>query len=213
MASTKRQQVNNNTSTKRERVTEPTSAPIHSLALRASIGACIKLLIAFAVFTSLALAITRAAGFLFTENEILAGMTHRISRGNLVVNIEEQGILESEENYEIKSKVRGRNAVLWIVESGSYVKKGDELVRLDSLLIQEQVDERTKYANWSQSGADSSAARLARAKLAVGEYDQGRFRTEVMSMEKDIAVSKSALQNARDRLKHSKMMASSGFVS
>ena len=212
-ASTKRERVNISTSTKREQVTEPTSAPIHSLALRASIGACIKLLIAFAVFTSLALATTHAAGFLFTENEILAGMTHRISRGNLVVNIEEQGILESEENYEIKSKVRGRNAVLWIVESGSYVKKGDELVRLDSLLIQEQVDERTKYANWSQSGADSSAARLARAKLAVGEYDQGRFRTEVMSMEKDIAVSKSALQNARDRLKHSKMMASSGFVS
>ena len=177
-ASTKRERVITNTSTKRKRVTEPTSAPIHSLALRASIGACIKLLIAFAVFTSLALAITHAAGFLFTENEILAGMTHRISRGNLVVTIEEQGILESEENYEIKSKVRGRNAVLWIVESGSYVKKGDELVRLDSLFIQEQVDERTKYANWSQSAADSSAARLARAKLAVEEYDQGRFRTE-----------------------------------
>ncbi|MEM7476895.1 MAG: hypothetical protein AAF483_18070, partial [Planctomycetota bacterium] len=92
-------------------------------------------------------------------------------------------------------------------------EKGDELVRLDALFIQEQVDERTKYSNWSQSAADHSEARLAKAKLAVEEYDQGRFRTEVMSMEKDIAVSKSALQNARDRLQHSSVMASSGFVS
>ena len=140
-------------------------------------------------------------------------MTHRITRGDLVVTIDEQGILESEENFEIKSKVRGHNAVLWIIESGSFVSKGDELVRLDSLFIEEQVDERTKYSNWSQSAADSSAARLARAELAVDEYDKGRFRTEVMSQEKDIAVAKSRLRNARDRLKHSSAMASSGFVS
>lgn len=149
----------------------------------------------------------------FSEDEARVGMTHRISRGNLVVTIDEQGILESEENFEIKSKVRGRNAVLWIIESGSFVKKGDELVRLDSLFIEEQVDERTKYSNWSQSAADASAARLANAELAVHEYDHGRFRTEVMSQEKDIAVAKSALQNARDRLKHASAMASSGFVS
>lgn len=156
-------------------------------------------------------AITRLLG-ISAEGEERGGMTHRISRGNLVVTINEPGILESEENFEIKSRVRGHNAVLWIIDSGCIVKKGDELVRLDALLIQEQVDERTKYANWSQSGADHSAANLARARLAVDEYDQGRFRTEVMSLEKDIAVSKSALQNARDRLRHSSVMASSGFV-
>lgn len=152
-------------------------------------------------------------GPLFTKPQKSDGMSHRIARGDLVVTIEEQGILESEFNHEIKSKVRGRNAVLWIIDSGSYVKDGDELVHLDSLFIQEQVDERSKYSNWSQSAADHSAARLARAKLAVDEYDQGRFPTEVMSMEKEIAVAESTLQSSRDRLKHSTMMASSGFVS
>ncbi|HBE67631.1 MAG TPA: hypothetical protein DDW52_05725 [Planctomycetaceae bacterium] len=165
-------------------------------------------------------AITAAAGAMIyaviprlTRHESPARMTHRIARGDLVVTIEEQGILESEFNHEIKSKVRGRNAVLWIIDSGSYVKEGDPLVRLDSLFIQEQVDERTKYSNWSQSAADHSAARLARAKLAIEEYDQGRFRTELMSMEKEIAVAESTVQSARDRLKHSTIMASSGFVS
>ncbi|MEL6109069.1 MAG: HlyD family efflux transporter periplasmic adaptor subunit [Planctomycetota bacterium] len=178
-----------------------------------------KPLFSFAKLALALLLVGVAAGTLFglggflEDHETAVGMTHRVSRGDLIVTIQEQGILESEENFEIKSKVRGHNAVLWIIDSGSFVKKGDELVRLDSLFIQEQVDERTKYANWSQSGADHSAARLARAELAVEEYDQGRFRTEVMSLEKDIAVSKSSLQSARDRLKHSAMMASSGFVS
>ena len=171
-----------------------------------------KLILIFLPCCGAVWAIVAWAGTL-TEDETRVGLTHRISRGDLIVTIDEQGILESEENFEIKSKVRGYNAVLWIIDSGMFVNPGDELVRLDSLFIQEQVDERTKYSNWSQSAADHSAASLARAKLAVPEYDQGRFRTEVMSLEKDIAVSKSALQNARDRLKHSTIMASSGFIS
>ena len=71
----------------------------------------------------------------WAEDETKVGTTHRIKRGDLVVTIDEQGILESEENFEIKSKVRGYNAVLWIIESGSFVKKGDELLRLDDQAV------------------------------------------------------------------------------
>ncbi|RMF42159.1 MAG: HlyD family efflux transporter periplasmic adaptor subunit [Planctomycetota bacterium] len=103
--------------------------------------------------------------------------------------------------------------MLWIIDNGSFVKQGDELVRLDASFIREQVDERTKYANWSQSAADHSAAALARARLALEEYDRGRFRTELMTMEKNLAVAEAALQSAQNRLKHARLMASSGFVS
>ena len=90
----------------------------------------------------------------FRKEEAPTGMTHRVTRGDLLVTVYEQGVLESAENLEIKSQVRGTNAVLWVVESGTIVDEGDELVRLDALFIQEQVDERTKYSNWSQSAAD-----------------------------------------------------------
>ena len=115
-------------------------------------------------------------------------LTHTIARGELLVTVTEQGILESSENTEIKCKVRGRNAVLWIVESGTVVEAGDELVRLDALFIQEQIDERTKYAHWSQSSADRSAANVARAVLAVSEYEQGRYVSELMKLEKDLVI-------------------------
>ena len=139
-------------------------------------------------------------------------LTAKIHRGPLTVIVREQGLLESSENHEFKSKVRGFNAVLWIIDSGTYVNEGDELVRLDALGIQEQVDERTKYANWSQSAADRSAATVERSRLAVEEYKQGRFKTELLGVQKEIAVAESILQNATDRLKHSKLIAKSGYL-
>ena len=140
-------------------------------------------------------------------------MTHVVSRGRLVVTVVEQGMVESSENTEIKSQVRGRNAVLWIIPNGSFVKKNQELLRLDSLFIQEQIDERTKYANWSQSAADHSAARLARAKLAVAEYERGRFVAELMRKEKELVVAEADLSNKRDQLSHTRTMARSEYES
>jgi multidrug efflux pump subunit AcrA (membrane-fusion protein) len=140
-------------------------------------------------------------------------LTHTIARGDLVVNVTSQGLVESSENTEIKCRVRGRNAVLWIVESGTTVKPGDELVRIDSLFLQEQIDERTKYAHWSQSAADRSAATVAGAALAVSEYEQGRYVSQVMGKEKDLVVAEAELKTAENRLSHSKVMARSKYIS
>ena len=140
-------------------------------------------------------------------------MTHKIARGDLVVTVSSQGLVESSKNTEIKCGVRGLNAVLWIVESGTVVEQGDELVRIDSLFLQEQIDERTKYAHWSQSAADHSAANVARATLAVSEYEEGRFVSQVMSQEKDLVIAEAALKTAENRLSHAKVMARSKYIS
>ncbi len=140
-------------------------------------------------------------------------LTHTIARGDLVVTVTSQGLVESSENTEIKCQVRGRNAVLWIVESGTTVKPGDELVRIDPLFLQEQIDERTKYAHWSQSAADRSAATVARSILAVSEYEEGRYLNEVMIQEKDLVIAEAALKTAENRLSHTKVMAKSRYIS
>ena len=174
--------------------------------------AMFKSVVGLTLFGALCWAAVALAGR-FGDDDVGSGMTHRVTRGNLIVTVNEQGVVESAENLEIKSKVRGYNAVLWIIDSGSYVNEGDELVRLDALFIQEQVDERTKYSNWSQSAADRSAATVARSKIAVSEYDQGRYQAEVMTLEKDIVVAQAAVQNAKDRLRHVRDMAASGYLS
>ncbi|MFK8115449.1 MAG: efflux RND transporter periplasmic adaptor subunit [Rubripirellula sp.] len=172
----------------------------------------LKLTAGIALLTAVGWAAVTLAGSYGSSGQRV-GLTHQLSRGDLVVTVSEQGTLESAENTEVKSKVRGFNTVLWIIESGTFVSEGDELVRLDSFGIQEQIDERTKYSNWSQSAADGSAARLARSKLAVSEYEQGRYHAELMTLEKDVAVAQAALRSAGDRLRHVTLMASSGYNS
>ncbi len=139
-------------------------------------------------------------------------LTHAVALSDLLVTVIEPGTLESRENGEIKCKVRGQNTVIWVVESGTVVKPGDELVRLDTLLIQEQIDERTKYAHWSQSAADRSAANVARAKLAVSEYEQGRYVAELMKLEKDLVIAEASLRSAENILSHAALMKDSYYI-
>jgi multidrug efflux pump subunit AcrA (membrane-fusion protein) len=79
--------------------------------------------------------------------------------------------------------------------------------------MQEQIDERTKYAHWSQSAADHSQARLAAAELAISEYEQGRYVSELMTMEKDLVIAESGLRSAKSMLSHTELMAESGYKS
>ncbi len=73
-------------------------------------------------------------------------LIHTITRGDLVVTVTEQGTLESSKNTEIKCKVRGGyggrggdSTVTWVIPAGTVVRPGDELVRLDTKIIEETV--------------------------------------------------------------------------
>ena len=140
-------------------------------------------------------------------------LTHTITRGELVVTVTEQGTLESAENTEIKCKVRGQNTIIWVIESGSVVKPGDELVRLDTLAIEDAIAERTKFAYWTKSGAERARADVARAELAIPEYLEGRYRSQLMTLEKDLVIAKSNLLTAQNILAHAEKMAERGYVS
>lgn len=140
-------------------------------------------------------------------------MTREITVGNLVVTVIEQGSLESSDNTEILCKVRGKNTVTWVIESGTEVEKGDELLHLDTLFIEEQIAERSKYAFWSRSGAEHWRATVARAKLAIPEYLEGRYVAQLMTLEKDLAIAESNLRTAQNIFAHAKMMSDRGYVS
>lgn len=138
-------------------------------------------------------------------------LTHTVGRQALTVSITEQGTLESRENVEVKCKVRGENTVIWVVENGSAVEKGDVLVRLDTLVIEDTINERSKYALWSLSGAESSRANAKRAALAVKEYEEGRYVIQMKTLEKDLAIAESNLRVARNMAQHAKQMFERGY--
>jgi multidrug resistance efflux pump len=139
-------------------------------------------------------------------------LTHTITRGNLLVTVIEQGTLESSDNTEIKCRVRGQNTVIWVVEGGTVVEAGDELVKLDVLVIEEAINERSKYAHWSRSAAERSNADVTVAGLAIQEYLEGRYRSQLMTLEKDLAIAESTLRKAQNVSSHAQMLSERGFV-
>ncbi len=139
--------------------------------------------------------------------------THTIARGDLLVTVTEQGTLESSNNTEIKCKVRGDNTIIWVVESGTEVKPGDELVRLDTLLIEEEISERTKYVHLAKSAAERSRADVATAELAISEYLEGRYVSELATTGKELGRCRVRPAHRKEHAAMPKMMAESGYVS
>jgi HlyD family secretion protein len=140
-------------------------------------------------------------------------LTHTVSPGDLIVTVTEQGTLESAENTEIKCGVRGENVIIWVIKSGSLVKAGDELIRLDTLAIEDAIAEQTKKAHLTRSGAERAKADMARAELAIPEYLEGRYRTAMMTLEKTLTIAKSNLLTAQNMLTHAETMDRRGYVS
>ncbi len=140
-------------------------------------------------------------------------VTHVIGRRDLVVTITEQGTLESSDNTEIKCRVRGQSTVIWVVEGGTEVQPGDELVKLDTLTIEDAISERTKVALLTRSGAERARADVARAKLAISEYLEGRYRAQLMTLKKDLAIAESNLRSAQSMLAHAQMLVERGYES
>ena len=91
-------------------------------------------------------AVVIAATFIhgaISDQESGPKLIHTITRGDLLVTVTEQGTLESSNNKEIKCKVRGWSTVIWVIEGGTEVKAGDELVRLDTKRIEDAVSLQT----------------------------------------------------------------------
>ncbi|MEO2009345.1 MAG: hypothetical protein ABGX22_11770 [Pirellulaceae bacterium] len=169
------------------------------------------ILLAMGVVAVLASAVAIIKGA-SSKREIGSRLTHTIKRGDLLVTVSEQGTLESADNTEIKCKVRGQNTVIWVIEGGTKVKAGDVLVKLDTLAIEEAINERTKYAHWSQSAADRSNADVTISTLAIDQYLDGQYRAQLMTLEKDLAIAESTLRKAQDIFSHARMLADRGFV-
>ncbi len=141
-------------------------------------------------------------------------LTHTVTRGDLIVTVTERGTLESSVNTEIKCKVRGGEIpITWVIEGGTEVKPGDELVRLETLAFEDRFNEMSKYHHLTRSGAERSKADVARAQLAISEYLEGRYRTQLMTLEKDLAIAQSNQRTAQNMLSHAETMAERGYIS
>jgi multidrug efflux pump subunit AcrA (membrane-fusion protein) len=139
-------------------------------------------------------------------------LTHTIGRGDLVVSATEQGTLESSNNKEIKCKVRGYSTVIWVIEGGTEVKAGDELVRLDTKRIEDAVSLQTTNFYTATATLEQSKAEVARAEIAIPAYLEGSYRTQLKSLERGLKIAETNLLTAQKMLAHSSNLFKRGYV-
>lgn len=166
------------------------------------------------IFISLGIVFSIALSLPFLGNSSNSELpTFTIHRGNLLVTLTEDSTLESAEAIHIRSEVGGKNTITWLIESGTYVQPGDLLVKLDTLLLEDQIHERSKYAHLSQSTAERLRAEADTAELQLQEYLEGSFPSELRNLEKELAVAESNFATAQNLLAHARAMTQRGYVS
>lgn len=120
------------------------------------------------------------------------------------------GTVESKQTAEILSHVPGKTTVLWVIEEGTVVKKGDELLRLDKAALEEQVNmlvvnRHTSTASHAKAKAEHSiamvkadgATTIRRMQIAFAEREH---MAKLRSLELDVKQAESEIKIAQARL-------------
>lgn len=140
-----------------------------------------------------------------------AVMTQKVRRGDLTVTVTENGMLESSNNEEIKCLVKGGSTVLWVIETGTFVEPGDELVRLDTSLIEDNITQQ--QINYERAVANRIIAKseVDVAQTNIEEYINGTYLEERNTIEKQIFDAEQLVKEAQLAYESAERMASKGM--
>jgi RND family efflux transporter MFP subunit len=113
-------------------------------------------------------------------------LTHTIAMGSLSVTVTENGAVESSNNKEIKCLVQGGSTVLWVIETGTLVKSGDELVRLDQSKIEDKILQQRIVYETALANKITAESDVAVAEISITEYLEGSYKESRSLVEKEI---------------------------
>ena len=155
----------------------------------------------------------------------------KVEEGPLVINLTEAGSIKPAEQINIKSRVEGRNSIIFLVPEGQRVKKGDVLVELDSSsqkdnLVNQEITVQNAQAAYvqaqenlevvkNQAKADVEKAELTLrfAKEDLVKYKEGEYPKSLNELESNVTLAAEELQRARDKLVWSKKLFDEKYLS
>jgi HlyD family secretion protein len=154
---------------------------------------------------------------------------YTVKRGDFLISIVEGGTIQAVNEVNVRNEVEGVARIIFIVPEGTYVKKGDLLVELDSANAQDQLNQQTisvekaqfaliqaKEQLQIQKSIVESEVRAAELKLEFARSDlkkylEGEARQERRKAEIEIASIREKLAIDEDKLKWSEKLHDKGF--
>ncbi|HAA69235.1 MAG TPA: hypothetical protein DCE55_08855 [Planctomycetaceae bacterium] len=190
----------------------PLNHPGTSPSGRVNSGSWVKRLLLIGGALGIVAALGTVIPNMFAAPESGPQLMYTVARSDLTVTIMEQGTLESSDNLEIKNKVRGSNTVTWVIPSGSVVKAGDELVRLDTKVIEETVSEQKTKVFEATATLKETEADLAGAQINLDAYLDGRYRGRLKRSQTGVTIAESNLRSAETMLAKSRGLFNKGYI-
>lgn len=103
--------------------------------------------------------------------------TFTVRRGPLAITVDESGTVQAKEQVVIKNEVEGQTTILFLIEEGKFVEKGDLLVQLDASELQLDRLERVSKLNTSEA-AFIAAKEQVEVVRSQGESDVAKAELE-----------------------------------
>ncbi|MGB7324573.1 MAG: HlyD family efflux transporter periplasmic adaptor subunit [Rubripirellula sp.] len=144
-------------------------------------------------------------------------ITEVVSKASFDHIVLEQGEIESSSNTEVICEVKssggnGGTSILWVIDEGAKVNKGDKLVELDSSQLELRLKEQKIQVITEEARVTTAQAQLEQAKIAKEEYLQGVFKTEESALLSAEAVANQNLLKAQLAIESSKRLVAKGLV-
>lgn len=148
-----------------------------------------------------------------SDDQPTGALTHTVRAERLLITVNEDGNLESASNVDVRCRIAGSGTtILWIVEDGKQVQAGEEIVRLDTAAIEEQLNAQKIVYERALSTKTQAEADVAAANIALKEYAQGTVIKELQDAEALITIALENLRSAENLLKHTERMVRKGFA-
>ncbi len=151
--------------------------------------------------------------------------------GPLTIGVTESGTVQPKDQIILKSEVEGTTTILYLVDEGTKVKKGDLLVELDATKLQDSkveqeikvqnadaswVSSRENYEvvkNQAQSDIDKATLELKFAQEDLKQYEEGEYPNELKQRESQITLAQEQLTRAQEELKWSTVLYDEKYLS
>src|SRR5687768_6654715 len=159
-----------------------------------------------------------------------AAQFHRVGLGDMDVKIVKDGELQAINAIEIQSEVEGQTTIQTLVKEGTFVKKDDVLITLDSAAIRQKIEDTTlelqkaeadltnaremREIQISTNNANLEAAEVALvlAQIALKQYVEGTYPQALANAKTELDTARINLKNAEEKLGQTKALQTKGFV-
>jgi len=183
------------------------------------------------VFVFIVLLIVKCSGSGSDEKLADNIATYKVKRGPLNISVIESGTISARDQVIIKSEVEGRTSILWLIDEGVEVKKGDLLVELDSSdLVDYKIDQEIRVQNaeasfirareglavaenQAKSDVDKAELTFEFAKQDLTKYLEGEYPNLLKEQQSRIILAEEELQRAQEKLKWSETLHDEDYLS